>query len=57
MKFSWHNEMSWKKKQRLKKEGIKIDATEDADFDNAGHGEGNMEDDEDFFGDGPMDVG
>ena len=46
-----------KEKQRLKKEGITIDDAEDADSDDAGHGEGDVEDDEDLFGDGPMDVG
>ena len=46
-----------KEKQSLKKEGITIDAAEDADFDNVGHdSEGAMEDDEDLLGDGPMEV-
>jgi transcription initiation factor TFIID subunit 7 len=56
MKLAQRDEL--KEKQRLKKEGITIDAAEDVDFDNVGHdGEGDMEDDEDLFGDGPMDVG
>lgn len=48
-----------KEKQRLKKEGITIDAAEDIDFDNNGHdeGDGDIEDDDDLFGDAPMDVG
>ena len=47
-----------KEKQRLQKEGITIDVAEDVDSDNVGHdGEVDMEDDEDLFGDGPMDVG
>ena len=56
MKLAQRDEL--KEKQRLKKEGITIDAVEDADSDNVGHdNEGDMEDDEDLFGDGPMDVG
>jgi len=57
MKLAQRDEL--KEKQRLKKEGITIDAAEDTDFDNAGHddGEADIEDDEDLFGDGPMDVG
>ena len=48
----------WVEKKTRLKEEITIDAAEDADFDNAGHGEGDMEDvDEDLFGDGLMDVG
>lgn len=57
MKSAQRDEL--KEKQRLKKEGITMDAAEDVDFDNVGHDdvEGDMEDDEDLFGDGPMDVG
>ena len=56
MKLAQRDEL--KEKQRLKKEGITIDTAEDTDFDNVGHddGEGDM-DDEDLFGDGPMDIG
>ncbi|KAF8798161.1 hypothetical protein BYT27DRAFT_7228749 [Phlegmacium glaucopus] len=54
MKLAQRDEL--KEKQRLKKEGITIDAAEDIDFDNAGR-DGDIEDDEDLFGDGPMDVG
>jgi len=56
MKLAQRDEL--KEKQRLKKEGIMIDAAEDIDFDTAGHdGDADIEDDEDLFGDGPMDVG
>lgn len=56
MKLAQRDEL--KEKQRLKKEGITIDTTEDIDFDNVGQdeGEGDIED-EDLFGDVPMNVG
>lgn len=55
MKLAQRDEL--KEKQRLKKEGITVDPAEDADSDNGHDGEADMEEDEDLFGDAPMDVG
>lgn len=58
MKLAQRDEL--KEKQRLQKEGITIDAAEDIDFEHVGHDDGELgdiEDDDDLFGDGPMDVG